>query len=48
MRQLLDRLDPFFAAAAIAIAGLTAMSQVPYPIIAINLDLPEFREILNQ
>ncbi|MGD1930716.1 MAG: hypothetical protein ACFB12_17570 [Leptolyngbyaceae cyanobacterium] len=45
MRQRLDRLDPFFAAAAIAIAGLTAMSQMPYPLIVINLDLPEWREL---
>ena len=44
MRQRLDQLDPFFAAAAIVIAGLTAMSQMPYPLIAINLDLPEWRE----
>lgn len=37
MRKLLDTLDPYFAAAAIAIAGLTAMSQVPHPLIPITL-----------
>ncbi|WP_204138315.1 hypothetical protein [Halomicronema sp. CCY15110] len=37
MRRLLDRLDPCFAASAIAIAGLTVMSQVPYPLIPVNL-----------
>jgi hypothetical protein len=40
MRDLLDKLDPFFAAAAIAIAGLTVYSQVPYPIIP--LEFPTF------
>lgn len=35
MRQLLDKLDPFFAA-AIVIAGLTVYSQVPYQIISLD------------
>lgn len=45
MRKLLDKLDPFFAAAAIAIAGLTMMSQVPYPLFLVELpsiSLPSF------
>jgi len=37
MRKLLDTLDPYFAAAAIAIAGLTVMSQVPHPLIPVSL-----------
>ncbi|MDB9526121.1 hypothetical protein PN498_09000 [Oscillatoria sp. CS-180] len=37
MRRLLDRLDPFFAAAAIAIAGMTLISQNPHPIILLEL-----------
>lgn len=37
MRRVLDRLDPLFAAAAIAIAGLTVMSQVPHPLIPVSL-----------
>ncbi|MEM1280602.1 MAG: hypothetical protein AAF827_17315 [Cyanobacteria bacterium P01_D01_bin.6] len=37
MRQILDRLDPLFAASAIAIAGLTVMSQVPHPLIPVSL-----------
>ncbi|MGF1458084.1 MAG: hypothetical protein ACFBSG_03565 [Leptolyngbyaceae cyanobacterium] len=37
MRKLLDKLDSYFAAAAIVIAGLTVMSQVPHPLIPINL-----------
>ncbi|MGD1906318.1 MAG: hypothetical protein ACFB0C_10035 [Leptolyngbyaceae cyanobacterium] len=45
MRQLLDKLDPFFAAAAIVIAGLTVYSQVPYQIIP--FDLPS-AAIINQ
>jgi hypothetical protein len=37
MRELLDKLDPFFAAAAIALAGVTVYSQVPHPIVQLNL-----------
>lgn len=37
MRKRLDQLDPWFAAAAIALAGLTVMSQVPHPLIPVNL-----------
>lgn len=40
MRDLLDKLDPYFAAAAIVIAGMTAFSQVPYPLV--QIDLPAF------
>ena len=36
MRPLLDKLDPFFAAAAIVVAGVTVFSQVPYPIVQID------------
>ncbi|MEM6838497.1 MAG: hypothetical protein AAF609_16770 [Cyanobacteria bacterium P01_C01_bin.120] len=37
MKKVLDTLDPLFAAAAIAIAGLTVMSQVPHPLIPVSL-----------
>lgn len=37
MRKLLDRLDPYFAAAAIVIAGMTALSQTPYPLIQLEI-----------
>ena len=37
MRRILDKLDPLFAAGAIAIAGLTVMSQVPHPLIPVSL-----------
>ncbi len=37
MRRILDKLDPLFAASAIAIAGLTVMSQVPHPLIPVSL-----------
>jgi|GEM_PF-3383761 len=37
MRKLLDRLELYFAAVAIAIAGLTVMSQVPHPLIPVSL-----------
>ena len=36
MRQVLDKLDPFFAAAAIVVAGLTAYSYVPHPIVPLD------------
>lgn len=36
MRQVLDKLDPFFAAAAIVVAGLTVYSQVPHPIVPLD------------
>jgi hypothetical protein len=45
MRRLLDRLDPVFAAAAIAIAGLTVYSQVPYQLVPINLPQLPLAEI---
>lgn len=40
MRTLLDKLDPYFAAAAIAIAGLTVYAHVPHQIVP--LDWPQF------
>lgn len=46
MRKLLDRLDPYFAAAAIAIAGFTAYSQVPYPIVPLSFPTLELPQIL--
>lgn len=43
MRQLLDDMDPLFAGAAIAIAGLTLIAHLPHPPIVAShppLDLP--------
>lgn len=46
MRKLLDRLDPYFAAAAIAIAGFTAYSQVPHPIVPLSFPTLELPQVL--
>ena len=43
MRKLLDELDPFFAATAVAIAGMTMLFQMPEPPVILDhppLEMP--------